>query len=88
VPLAGGAAVVLTAAPSVIGDRDLVTDGSFLDWADADGIRKMPIVGGPVQTLVSGTAFAHLGLDGSVLYFSSRNSILSVPTSGGASTTE
>jgi surface antigen len=87
VPLAGGAAVVLTISPAVIGDRDLVTDWSFLYWADADGIRKMAIAGGPVQTLVSGTAFAHLGLDGSVLYYSSGNSILRVPTSGGASTT-
>ncbi|MGO9753160.1 MAG: hypothetical protein ACLP8S_31840 [Solirubrobacteraceae bacterium] len=47
----------------------------------------MAIAGGTVQTLVSGTTFAHLGLDGPVLYYSSANSILSVPTSGGASTT-
>ena len=87
VPLAGGAAVVLTASPAIIGDGDLVTDGSFLYWADADGIRKMAIAGGPIQTLVSGMAFAHLGLDGSVLYYSSGNTILTVPTSGGASTT-
>ena len=87
VPLAGGAAVVLAVSPAVIGDRDLVTDWSFLYWADADGIRKMAITGGPVETLVSGTAFAHLGLNGSVLYYSSGNNILSVPTGGGASTT-
>jgi surface antigen len=86
VPLAGGAAVVLASSPAVIGDRDLVTDWSFLYWADADGIRKMAIAGGPVQTLVSGAAVAHLGLDGSVLYYSSGNAILRVPTSGGAST--
>jgi hypothetical protein len=76
VPLAGGAGVVLAISPAVIGDRDLMTDWSFLYWADADGIRKMAIAGGPVQTLVSGTAFAHLGLDGSLLYYSSGNSIL------------
>ena len=87
VPLTGGAAVVLATSPAVIGNRDLVTDGSFLYWADADGIRRMAIAGGPVQTLVSGTTFAHLGLDGPVLYYSSANSILHVPTSGGASTT-
>ncbi len=87
VPLTGGAAVVLATSPAVIGNRDLVTDGSFLYWADADGIRRLAITGGTVQTLVSGDTFAHLGLDGSVLYYSSGNSILHVPTSGGASTT-
>ena len=87
VPLAGGAAVVLATSPAVIGNRDLVTDGSFLYWADADGIRRMPIAGGTERTLVSGETFAHLGLDGPVLYYSSGNRILHVPTSGGASTT-
>jgi hypothetical protein len=87
VPLAGGGAVVLATSPAVIGNRDLVTDGSFLYWADADGIRRMAIGGGTVQTLVSGETFARLGLDGPVLYYSSGNSILRVPTSGGASTT-
>jgi len=87
VPLTGGAAVVLATSPAGIGNRDLVTDGSSLYWADADGIRKMAITGGTVQTLVSGETFAHLGLDGPVLYYSSGNSILNVPASGGASTT-
>jgi surface antigen len=87
VPLAGGAAVVLATSPAAIGTRDLVTDGSSLYWADAGGIRKMAINGGPVQTLASGGAFAHLGLYGSSLYYSSGNNILTVPTSGGASTT-
>jgi hypothetical protein len=87
VPLPGGAAVVLATSPAVVANRDLVTDGSFLYWADADGIRKMAIAGGPVRTLVSGRTFAHLGLDGAVLYYSSGDSIRHVPTSGGASTT-
>ena len=78
---------MLATSPAAIGNRDLVTDGSSLYWADADGIRKMAITGGPVQTLVSGQTFAHLGLDGPLLYYSSGNSILTVPTSGGASTT-
>ncbi len=88
VPLSGGAAVVLATSPAPIGDRDLVTDGSSLYWADADGIRTMAITGGTVQTLVSGGTFAHLGLEGAVLYYSSGNSILTVPTSGGASATD
>jgi surface antigen len=87
VPLTGGAAVVLATSPAAIGNRDLVTDGSSLYWADAGGIRKMAITGGTVRTLVSGKTFAHLGLDGRVLYYSSGKSILSVPASGGASTT-
>jgi surface antigen len=85
VPLSGGAAVVLATSPAVIGNRDLVTDGSLLYWADAGGIRKVAITGGTVETLVPGGTFAHLGLDGSSLYYSSGNSILHVPTSGGPS---
>jgi hypothetical protein len=87
VPLTGGAAVVLATSPAAIGTRDLVTDGTFLYWADAGGIRKMAINGGTVQTLASGGAFAHLGLAGSWLYYSSGNNILDVPASGGASFT-
>jgi surface antigen len=87
VPLTGGAAVVLATSPAAIGNRDLVTDGSSLYWADAHGIRKMAITGGTVRTLVSGQTFAHLGLDGAVLYYSSGNKILTVPTSGGAPAT-
>ena len=87
VPLAGGAAVVLATSPAAISNRDLVTDGSFLYWADKNGIRKMAIAGGAVQTLVSGTTFTRLGLDGASLYYSSGNSILRIPTSGGASST-
>jgi hypothetical protein len=83
VPLAGGAAVVLATSPAVVGNRDLVTDGSFLYWADAGGIRKKAITGGKVTTLVSGQGFAHLALDGPVLYYSSADSILTVPVSGG-----
>ncbi len=86
VPLAGGAAVVIGTSPAFIGNGDLVTDGSFLYWADAQGIRRMAIAGGGVMTLVRGEGFAHLGLDGAVLYYTSENSILRVPTSGGAST--
>jgi surface antigen len=84
VPLIGGAAVMLANSPAFIGNRDLVTDGSFLYWADVDGIRKIGVAGGPLRTLVSGGSFAHLGLDGPVLYFSSGDSIMRVPTSGGS----
>ena len=87
VPLTGGAAVVLATSPAVIGNRDLVTDGSFLYWADADGIRKMAIAGGTVQTLVAGETFAHLGLDGPVLYYSSGNSILQASRPAAAAST-
>lgn len=80
VPLTGGGAVVLATSPGFIADRDLVTDGSFLYWADASGVRKMSVAGGTVDTLVTGTTFSRLGLDGALLYYSSGNSILDVPT--------
>ena len=46
VPLAGGPAVVLATSPAQIGNDDLATHGTSLYWADAAGIRKMPIGGG------------------------------------------
>ena len=82
VPLTGGPADVLATSPGFIGNRDLVTDGLFLYWADATGIRKMSLAGGTVETLVAGTTFSHLGLDGALLYYSSGDSILAVPTNG------
>jgi surface antigen len=85
VPLAGGTAVLLATSPAYIGNRDLATDGSFLYWADASGIRKMAIAGGTAQTLVSCGTCDYLGLDGPELYYSSSDYIRRVPTSGGAS---
>ncbi|MGD0808919.1 MAG: CHAP domain-containing protein [Acidimicrobiales bacterium] len=82
VPLTGGAADVLATSPGFIGNRDLVTDGLFLYWADATGIRKMSVGGGTVETLVAGTTFSHLGLDGALLYYSSGDNILDVATNG------
>jgi hypothetical protein len=84
-PLTGGGAVVLATSPRFIADRDLVTDGSFLYWADAGGIREMSVAGGTVGTLVAGTTFSHLGLDGALLYYSSGDIVLAIPTHGGLS---
>ena len=69
--------------PATIGFGDLVTDGSFLCWADSGGIRSMPIGGGEVTTLVPGTGFARLSVLGGTLYYVDGNSIFSVPTGGG-----
>jgi len=87
VPLASGPAVVLATAPSFIGNADLVTDGSSLYWADGPDIRAMAITGGPIQTLAGGDEISQLELDGRTLYYASDNQILTVPTSGGQSTT-
>jgi hypothetical protein len=87
IPLAGGPAVVLANAPSPIGDSDLVTDGSFLYWADGEGIRSMPIGGGGITTLVAGTTFQHLSVFDGTLYYIAGNAILSVPTRGGTPST-
>jgi hypothetical protein len=67
IPLSGGQAVVWADSPATIGLGDLVTDGSFLCWADSEGIRSMPIGGGPVTPLVAGTGFARLSALGGTL---------------------
>jgi hypothetical protein len=87
VSLAGGEATVLVNSPAQINHGDLVTDGSHLCWADAEGIRSMPISGGPVTTLVAGTTFARLAMYGSTVYYMSGTSVLSVPVTGGNVTT-
>lgn len=78
----GGSADVLATSPVEIGDRDLATNGSYLCWADAQGIRSMPIEGGPVTTLASGE-FVHLAMHGSTVYYPSEEHILSVADTGG-----
>ncbi len=71
VSLAGGTAVTLATSPGQIGDRDLVAGATNLYWADSTGIRKMPINGGAIKTLVRGTTFERLALDGSYVYYGS-----------------
>jgi hypothetical protein len=83
IPLAGGPAVVLAGSPATIGHGDLVTDGAFLCWADGEGIRSMPIGGGPVATLSAGQGFARLAVLGETVYFIDGKAILSVPAGGG-----
>jgi hypothetical protein len=84
---AGVPAVVLATSPRVILQRDLVADGSFLYWADAGGLRKMPIAGGPITTLVTGTSIKRVGLDPTRIFYSAGASIRSLPKAGGAVTT-
>ncbi len=79
----GQAHVLLDPAPATIILGDLVTDGSFLCWADSEGIRSMPIGGGPVTMLAPVTEFAHLSVLGRTLYYIDGDTIYSVPTGGG-----
>jgi len=79
----GHADVLLDPAPATIGLGDLVTDGSFLCWADNEGIRSMPIGGGTVTPLVEGSGFERLAVLGGTLYYIDGNAIFSVPMGGG-----
>ena len=79
----GHADVLLDPAPATIGLGDLVTDGSFLCWADNEGIRSMPIGGGTVTPLVEGSGFERLAVPGGTLYYIDGNAIFSVPMGGG-----
>jgi hypothetical protein len=72
VSLSGGPAVTLHKSPAPVGDRELVTDGTDLYWADAAGIREMPIGGAAkVKTLVHGTTFQNVALDNTYVYYTS-----------------
>lgn len=87
VPLAGGTTVTLAQSPSVVELRDLETDGSFLYWADAGGLRKMSIGGGAITTLVAGSNIVSVGLDSTRVFYSAGTAVRSVPKTGGTSTT-
>jgi hypothetical protein len=70
--LSGGPALVLHKSPASVGDRELVTDGTDLYWADAAGIREMPIGGAAkVKTLAHGTTFQNVALDDTYVYYTS-----------------
>jgi hypothetical protein len=72
VSLSGGPASVLHKSPAPVGDRELVTDGTNLYWADAAGIRELPIGGASkVKTLVHGTTFQNVALDNTYVYYTS-----------------
>jgi hypothetical protein len=81
-----GQATIMANCPAPVEFGDLVTDGSFLCWADHEGIRSMPIGGGQVTTLAAGNNL-HLSVLGRTLYYTDGNAILSVPTGGGTPST-
>jgi hypothetical protein len=87
VPLPGGAAVVVANVANPIGGRDLVTDGSFLYWADNAGLRRMALGGGTITTLASSSTLLRVGVDGNFVYYSDGNRINIVPKGGGTITT-
>jgi hypothetical protein len=85
-PLAGGAAVTLATSPSMVDDRDLVTDGTSLFWTDRGGLRRMAIGGGTITALASGTDFSHLALDAGHVYYTSGSRVLEINKTGGVAT--
>ena len=87
VPLAGGTTTTLTISPSYVGWGDIDTDGTYLYWADAGGLRKMPVGGGTITTLVSSAGIESVGLDAGRVFYTAGNLIRSVPKAGGTSTT-
>jgi hypothetical protein len=85
IPLAGGPAVPLVTSPAFVGLRDIDNDGAFLYWADAGGLRKMPVAGGLVTTLASDPNITSVGLDATRVVYSSGSQVFSIPKTGGAS---
>ncbi len=83
VPLAGGTTVSLVQLPGFA--RDIDTDGTHLYWADSAGLRKMPLGGGAVTTLVGGSNITSIGLDASQVYYVTGSIVRSLPKAGGSS---
>jgi hypothetical protein len=92
VPLSGGSADDLGAAPEFIGVADFITDrSSRLFWADRFGIRSMAITGGAIQTLIlfPNTApwASQIAFQGGYVYYTFGQEIRRVPSGGGTSAT-
>lgn len=87
IPLAGGAATIMASSTALIGAaQTLDNDGTYLFWADVNGLRRMPIGGGAVTTLVTRANIQSVGLDATSVYIAAGNTIYSVPKTGGALT--
>jgi hypothetical protein len=86
IPLTGGTAVTLATSPKYIGTDDLVTDGSFLYWADAGSLRRIPIAGGTIQQGFQSTSLSRIRVVGTKLYFSNGDQVEVTNTTGGTVT--
>jgi hypothetical protein len=83
-----GPAAVVAASPGWIGERDLITDGTSLFWADEGGVRSVPPAGGPVRTLAATSSAGEIGADADRIYFADGRTIRSVAKDGGTMRTE
>jgi hypothetical protein len=83
-----GPAAVVAASPGWIGERDLITDGTSLFWADEGGVRAVPLTGGPVLTLAATASAAEIGADADRIYFADGRTLRSVAKTGAALRTE
>jgi hypothetical protein len=84
VPLTGGPAVTVATSPAYIGNRDLVTDGTALYWADAKGLRRMLLSSGTLQKGFQSTALSRVRVVGSREYFSNGKQVEVTNVTGGA----
>jgi hypothetical protein len=83
-PLGGGAGQVLAPSPTYIGQRDLITDGSTLFWADASGLRSISTQGGTLTTLVNGTGIVKVAMGTTHVYYATGTHIRAVRKTGGS----
>ncbi len=59
----------LANSPAYAGTRDIAADNNFVYWADAGGIHRVSVNGGPRTTIVTGTGISMLTLDSGYLYY-------------------
>jgi hypothetical protein len=92
VPLTGGTATVMATSPASIGTRQTLQTDAILPrgrvhdrlyWADATGIRSMPLVGGAITTLASISSVTNLVIDSDLAYVASGSTIFTIPKAGG-----
>lgn len=81
--LGGGAARTIATSPGYIGSRDLVTDGTYLFWADEKGLRRTKLDGKARATLHSSPGLGQVAISEARVFFADDRAILSALKVGG-----
>jgi hypothetical protein len=77
VSLGGGTAQRILTSPGYIGSRDLVTDGTYLFWADDKGLRRSKVDGTARATFLQSAGLGQVALSAARVFYADDDDIRS-----------
>ena len=88
-PVGGGSSIALANATKLISHLGLAVDATHVYFDDDGGLKRVPIAGGSVQTLVTGYNPWEIALDDTYVYWTEKSpgAIRRVAKTGGAAQT-